>query len=223
MSPEIIASIIGGISLIIAGIIAYFKDSRIKRVEIENREMKSQLADNAELAENANININLLDKLGNFIVFNEIRSSVDRIFENTQADRFLILFTINGKREYRTISVVYEQHKHPQLKINAIIRYRDVQIDDQYRRLLRNVEQLGEVDLNVDTMPNQLLKDFYTIEQVMHSKVKFIHKKSLPNEKNLVMYCSIATHLPKPFDDLENAIIKTEIEGSIAHVLKEYI
>jgi hypothetical protein len=223
MSPEIIASIIGGISLIIAGIIAYLKDARFKKLTIENKEIKLQLNDSTINLTDANIKIALLDKLGNFVVFNEIRQSVDRIFENTSADRFLVLFAINGTRSFKTVSVIFEQHKHPDLKINAIIRYRDVQIDDEYRRLLRNVEEYTEIDLDVTSMPNQLLKDFYTIEQVTHSKVKFLHRKHVDEKNDIVMYCSIAKHSPDPFDNLENAIIKTEIEGCIQRVITEYI
>ena len=223
MSTEIIVATIGGASIIISGLIAYVKDLQIKRIEIENKEMKSRLELNDDIATEANIKINILDKLGNLIVFNEIRASVDRIFESTHATRFLILFAVNGTREFRTISVVFEQHKDPQLKVNAIVRYRDIQIDDEYRRLLKNVESFGSVDLDVDTMPNQLLKDFYTIEQVTHSQMKFLNRKHIDEYNDLVMFCSIATHEQKRFDNLDNAIINSELDSTIKRVIKEYM
>jgi hypothetical protein len=216
-------AIIGGISLIVTGLIAYIKDLQLKRFEIENKEMKSQLAETDDILTEANIKINILDKLGNFGVFNEIRTSVDRIFSETRADRFLILFALNGKKDFRTVSVVFEQHKHPELKVNAIIRYRDVQVDDEYRRLLKNVETFNQVTLDTETMPNQLLKDFYTIEQVSHSLIKFLHRKAMDKDNDMVMFCSIATHESDTFDNLEKAIIKTELEGTITRVIKDYI
>ena len=223
MTTEIIVAVIGAIALITSGIITYFKDLRIKKIEIENKQMKSLIESAEQSVEDANIKINILNKLGNFFVFNEIRSSIDRIFENIKADRFLILIALNGKKDFRTMSVVFEQHKHPELKINAIVRYRDILIDVPYKILLKNVENWGEVNLNIDTMPNQLLKDFYTIEQVQHSKLIFLHRKHLDSDNDMVVYCSAATHLPEKFNNIESTIIKTEIDSSIRRTIIEYI
>lgn len=223
MGTEITVAIISGIAVIIAGIITYYKDLRIKQIEIENREMKARIADENDIINEVNIKIHILDKLANFAVFSEIRSSVDRMFSETKADRFLLLFAINGKKDFRTVSVIFEQHKHPQLKVNAIIRYRDIQIDDEYRRLLKNVEALDEINLNIETMPNQLLRDFYIIERVSYSKLKFLHRKTIDETSDIVMFASIATHEHEPFDNLDNAIIKSEIEGTVIHVIKQYI
>lgn len=223
MSTEIIVSIISAIAIITASIIAYRKDVRLKVMEIENRQMKTQISDKDDILTEANIKVNILDKLANFGVFQEIKASVDRIFENTKADRFLIIFALNGTRDFRTVSVVFEQHQHPRFEINAIVRYRDVQIDNGFRKLLRNAEDQGEVVLDTSTMPNQLLKDFYTIEQITHCKFKFIMRKHMDAKNDMVMFSSIATHEPDPFDNLESAIIKTEFEGSIMRIIKNYL
>lgn len=223
MNTEVIVAIISALALIITGVIAYKKDIRIKKIEIENKEMKSQLTSGDDILTESNIKITILDKLANFAIFNQIKTSADRMFKETKADQFLILFALNGKRDFRTVSVVFEQHQHPKWAVNSIIRYRDVQIDDDYRRLLKNVEAFGEVDVDISTMPNQLLKDFYLIEHVKHAKIKFLHRKSLDESNDMVMFSSIATHENEAFNNLESAIIKTEFEGTISHVIKNYI
>jgi len=130
---------------------------------------------------------------------------------------------MNGQTDFRVISVIFEQHKNKKWKVNAIIRYRDVEIDNQFRQTLKDSERYGCVDFNVSTMKPQLLKDFYIIEKVKHSKFRFLHRQSIDTKNDVVIYSSIATHEDEPFTHIEETIIKTEYEGSIIHTIKTYI
>lgn len=215
MDSTIFVSIIGAIATITVSILLYRKDIKIKKMEIETTRER-------ETAKHQSIKINALDKLLDFTSFNLIRNSVDRIFEHTKADRFMILIAVNGKTDFNVVSVIFEQHKTAKWRVNAIIRYRDVNIDDAYRQLLKDVEYSGSVLLKVDEMKPQLLKDFYVVEKVKHSLIKFLHREHIDDENDVVIYSSVSTHLSAPFTKIEKAIIKTEYEGTIIHTIKEY-
>ena len=184
--------------------------------------MEIESAKQKEAAKNQSIKINALDKLLDFTSFNIIRNSVDRILDNTKADRFMILIAVNGKTDFNVVSVIFEQHKTAKWKVNAIIRYRDVHIDDKFRKLLKDVEYKGTLDIRVDEMENQLLKDFYIIEKLKHVKFQFLHREHVDENNDVIIYSTVSTHLSTPFTKIENAVIKTEYEGSIIHTIKNY-
>ena len=215
VDPTIIVSIIGAIATITVSVLLYRKDLRLKEMEIETAIQK-------EASNQQSIKITALDKLLDFTSFNTIRNSVDSIFENTKADRFMILIAVNGKTDFNVVSVIFEQHKTSKWKVNAIIRYRDVNIDDKFRQLLKDVEYNGELDVKVDDMKPQLLKNFYIIEKLKHVKFKFLHRESVDEDNDVIIYSTVSTHLSTPFTKIENAIIKTEYEGTIIHTIKEY-
>lgn len=215
MDPAIFVSIIGAIATIIVSILLYRKDIRLKKMEIDSARQKAE-------SNHQNIKINALDKLLDFTSFNIIRNSVDRIFQNTKADRFMILIAVNGKTDFNIVSVIFEQHKTAKWKVNAIIRYRDVNIDDRYRQLLKDLEYEGTIDLKVDDMTNQILKDFYIIEKLKYVKFQFLHREHVDENNDVLIYSTTSTHVDKPFTKIENAVIKTEYEGTIMHTIKHY-
>jgi hypothetical protein len=216
MDPTILVSITGAIATITVSVLLYRKDIKVKLMELESTKQK-------EAAKHQTIKINALDKLLDFTSFNIIRNSVDRIFENTKADHFLILIAVNGKTDFNVVSVIFEQHKSSKWKVNAIVRYRDVNIDDKFRQLLKDVEYQGTMDVAVDKMENQIFKDFHIIEKLKHIKFKFLHRENIDDDNDVIIYSTVSTHLSTPFTKIENAVIKTEYEGSIIHTIKNYV
>jgi len=223
MDTTIIVALIGAVSVIVAAIIAYRKDTKIKELELEQETLQLDINKKNDIIKDRNFKVRVSDKLLDFQAFNQIKESVDRIFETTKADQFLILIAVNGKTDFRLVSVIFEQHKTSRYKVNAIIRYRDVEVDDEYRKLLKEVEHEGSVDLDVMKMKPQLLKDFYTIENVKHSKLRFLHREHLNDNNDIILYSSVVTHNKDKWTNLEDAIIKMEYEGSIIHTIKAFI
>jgi len=219
----IIISVIGALGVIIAAVVAYRKDVRVKQLESQLQLSIKEMEKRDIHSNERSLKLGALDRLLDFQSFNEIRDSVDRMFINTKADRFMIIIAMNGIHDFRIISVIFEQHKSSEWKVNAIIRYRDVEIDQAFKNLLKRVESEGIIDLKVSEMNPQLLKDFYTIEQVKYSKLRFLHREHIDDKNDVVIYSTIATHIDEPFTTLENAIIKTEYEGSILHTIKTYL
>ena len=223
MEAGIVIALISVSGVIVAATINYFKDIKVKRLEAKIKEAV-QKAEDAELDSNERtLKLGALNRLLDFTSFNEIRDSVDRMFDRTKADRFMIIIAMNGTTDFRVISVIFEQHKNRKWKVNAIIRYRDVEIDERFKQTLKDAERYGCVDFETATMKPQLLKDFYIIEKVKHSKFRFLHRQSIDDKHDVVIYSSIATHEDEPFTSIEETIIKTEYEGSLRHTIKTYL
>ena len=157
--------------------------------------------------------------------FQEIRVSVDRIFESTKADRFLIMKAINGKTDFQFASVLYEQHKRTaktKYSVNAAGRCVNFKFDIHYNERIKEAEQKGHVDLIVSELPEGTdLKNIYISEGVTHSRVYHIARIPIDDKKDAILYCSIATH-EGLFTDIEKIIIKQEID-SIRSETKEVV
>ena len=229
MNNEIIIALIGGITTIIASLIAFFKDRKakeesnnngllLKKIELLTHSIEN---DRENLLENS-VKSNILDKLSEFAVFNEIKNSIYRIFDKTRADRFLLLFSLNGTRELKRVSVAFEIHKNPQTS-NAIVRYRDVQIDNQYRELINRLEVEGTIDLSREQMTPQILKDFFTIEGMNTIKLTFVERRHLDKQNDIVIFGTIVAEEKEPWSELETAIINSEYEGTLKPIIREFL
>lgn len=223
METSVLVAIISGVVTIGVSVLTYFRELRMKKLQAQIDRERIESKQREKDAEERNLKLGALDRLLDFQSFNEIRDSVDRMFKNTKADRFMIIIAMNGVTDFRVVSVIFEQHKSEKWKVNAIIRYRDVEIDDEFRRNLKRVEVEGSICFNVAEMTPQLLKDFWVIEKVKFARLRFLHRQSLDDRNDVVIYSSIATHESEPFTHLEEAIIKTELEGSVIHTIKTYV
>jgi len=165
---------------------------------------------------------NILDKVLEFSLLNVIKDAVNSIFERTSADRFLVIIAINGKVEFKTVSVVFERHKD-ETKNQATIKYKHLEVDSHYVQLLKSVERDGSVLITVPEMENSLLKRIYEIEGVFASEIKFITRKHIDNHNDCLVYVSIATHEPMLFTDLERTIFHTDISSIIKPTILKMI
>lgn len=153
-----------------------------------------------------------------FKTLTSILMIVTRIFQRTSADRFLLLFAHNGQTMLRFANVALEHHaegKHSDamLSLGASNRYVLFEFDEEYRKMLKQVELESEVNLQTSSMPNCDLRNIYESERVKHSKVFFLHRiKDYDGKKNdLLLYCSIAKHDDKPYTEKEGWFMKHQV------------
>jgi hypothetical protein len=146
---------------------------------------------------------------------NPIINSVNNVFEKTKASRFLILIAINGKDSFNVVSVIFEHHKPSLNKRNAIGTYRNVTIDNHYRTLLKKTEQEKSVNITTKDLDDCILKDFYKIEKVTHSKLFFLSRNKIDEDNDFVIYSSIATYDEEDYSREEKAHIKTCYESTV--------
>ena len=101
--------------------------------------------------------------------FNKLYNLVHSVFSKTTADRFLILGAHNGTAQMRFASAYYEQHKDNNdievsdvmLSFGAVSKFVNFEFDEHYRKMLKEAENEGVVELIVDKMPDCDLKYIY--------------------------------------------------------------
>lgn len=210
LNPLIVSliTVVGG-----AALKFYFESLALKKKyasEVkENSTLKSEIADRS------------LSLQMDLELLNSIKGEAESILYNTKADRFLILSATNGSKDMRFATAVYEQHKNaPEVKISlgATGKYVRFEFDSQYRKMLKEAELNGVVDLDVGAMVDCDLKSIYSVEKVKFSQVHFLMRVKIDKDNDRIFYCSIATHNKEPFSNLDKIIIKTKID-KIKHLL----
>lgn len=184
-----------------------------RRLEIENLQLENNQLKNEK--KETEQKLDFINRILDLEFINQIGESVNRMFAQTKADRFLILVARNGKVDFNIVSVVFEQHKKTEFRINAIARYRNVHIDNSYRIMLKDAERYGMVQIETAKMPDSVLKDFYEMEGITFSKVRFLARKPIDNDNDFLVYSSLSTHEKTDFTKREKAYIKTQYEGTI--------
>lgn len=144
--------------------------------------------------------------------FSMLRDAVDEMFQRTKADRFLIMFAFNGREHMRFASAIYEQNSEGRahVSIGAVSKYVHVDIDDDYRGILKKAEVDGTVAYEVGRMRTGLLKDILESEGVKHVKISHIKRyEDFAGEgKDLLVYCSVGTHSDEPYTKAEKTYIR---------------
>lgn len=220
-----IEGLIGAFITALFSFIVWLIDRRKEKIksDLEIEKLKTEIEKNKQETEvlkkekkETEIKLQFLNRIMDLEFINEIGEAVNRIFESTKAGRFLILVAKNGKVDFNTVSVVFEQHKEAKYRINAIARYRNVQIDDEYKKMLKEAERNGLVHIKTSQMPeDSILRDFYELEGITHSKVRFLARKPIDSDNDFLVYSSLSTYEKKDFTKSELAFIKTQYEGTI--------
>lgn len=223
MDGEIIAGIIGALLTFVVALIKRKEDKRKIELEIENLELENNKLkkENEEKLQK----LGFYDDVIKLVFYNAINDAVQSIFSKTKVDRFLILIARNGKTTFNYVDVMLEFHKSPQTDIHAVKVYKNVEIDDQYRKMLKDTEYYGFVDLETFKMETQILKHYYQTEKVTYSRVKSALRMPIDEGNDFLVFTSSATHEKENFNDLEKTIIdqlhNSIIKPSIKSLLDE--
>lgn len=177
------------------------------------------------------VNIELKDKIEDLSLslqldlqtFNDIKEIAENILYNTKADRFLILTATNGTRDMRFATAVYEHHKkNPKVRLSlgATGKYVKFEFDSSYKKMLKDSEINGVVDLDISKMEDCDLKSIYETEEVKFSTVNFLFRGKIDEKNDRLFYSSISTHEDKEFSRSEKTIIKMNID-KLKFILKD--
>lgn len=203
---ELIGAIVGIAGIVLAYVLGGKNQNKVNQLTIQKLERELQ---------ETNIKLNFIDRIMDLEFINQIGEAVNEMFENTKADRFLILVAKNGKTDFNVVNVVFEQHKRTEYRINAIARYRNVHVDNAYREMLKEVELKGVVQMETATMPKGVLRTFYEMENVTFSKVRHLARKPIDDGNDFLVYSSVSTHEKEDFTPHELMFTKTIFEGII--------
>ncbi len=128
----------------------------------------------------------------------DIYRIMNDVLRKTNAERFLILESRNGKGVPRIgtqlyVSVLYEDYNSPFESVKK--KYQRLEADGQYIRMLKQIYDNDDIAFFTHDMPDGLLKDIYVNEGVFWSYVFRIGQ----GDKSF-LYGSIATSQPEsPF------------------------
>jgi len=207
----LITGILSFAGLTITAVITGLYATRVKKLELTNDNAQKQVSRlKAELT--------CINVLFEYKLVALINTTVEHIFKETKAERFIILFALNGKTDFNFVSVCYEKTKTDKTS-GAMYRYVRVEIDDHYRQMLKFVEQDKQVYLDVEHMPECLLKNIYQsiVEGVTFSGVHFIARHSIDQNNDSLVYCSVATTDKEDFTRSEKTTLKLAMDNIRSH------
>lgn len=201
--------IIAGLTMLGTLIPAYLKyrserkkfKEELEILQVENQKIK--------------IKLSYFDRIMELESINSIKLAVNEIFNETTATRFLILIAVNGKTDFNTASVIFEQMKDGFGNISAIARYHNIQVDDEYRKMLKLSETNGHVEFKIAEMENCLFKNIYTSEGIKYAKVIHLFRKSIDRDNDLLVYSNVSTHTDEEFTNTEKSTIKVIFDSQI--------
>lgn len=167
-----------------------------KKAEDEGRKLKAELK--------------ALTLFFDYEFYSLINDQADEIFETTKADRMLLLFAVNGREDFNHATAVFEKREDVE-KMGAGYRYNMIEIDAEYRKMLKDVERERSTTIDVSVMnKDSLLYKIYSsdFENVKHSIIKFIARKQIDENNDILIYTSIATSSEEPFTESEKLRIR---------------
>lgn len=188
---------------------------KIEQLELENNALRIE---QEGLKFNKSINeekLSFYDDIVKLVIVNSIQDAVQNIFETTTADRILILTARNGKTDFKSADVIIDFYKNIKEKIDAVKIYTNVQLDDCYKKNLKDTEYYGFVDLETALMEVQILKHFYQTEGVKYSRILPIVRLPIDEKNDFLVYMSIAKHTENAFTDIEKTIFDLHNNNSI--------
>lgn len=210
----LLVALISALSAVLVAYITKRFDKKIKLIEIErDKERREKKRTKLELS--------MLTLFIRYDAYEMIDEQISYLKEHTSLSRFLILFAINGKKDFNTVTVIYEDTRGKQSK-GAMKRYVRLPIDSHYRNMLKETEKRGFVNINIEDLPEKsLLRSIYEREdeQVKHSKIIFLDRLHVDEDNDLLLFASAGTHENKEFTPKEKHLIRIAT-NSIRHNIK---
>ena len=147
-------------------------------------EVFKYIVEKRKLKQYAEKSLNIVD---GFDDISNIYSQMDKILETTSATRVMLFRGSNGGGLPMVGGEFYVKAIHQSLLEeevhNLVERYNNVLIDGHYANLLRDIVTHGSVKINVDEIPDCLLKKIYLTEGIKYSEVHYLVSKGLVDRK----------------------------------------
>lgn len=167
-----------------------------------------------------NSNLPVVGLLGTYGVLDEIKLIANKLFDETHADRFLLLVGEKDKEAYAWVSAIHEEHAYidsnVRLSIGATSKYLKIETDAAYRQMLNELREEKVIRYNVETMPYGMLREVYKSEKVTHSNVYYLYEFKFFDMENVerecILFASVATHQGLEFTQEHEMKIKFSMD-----------
>jgi hypothetical protein len=175
---QVIAAIIGAIGVVIAAIIGYMSQRRTRR--------KLQQAESEVTLQRA-----AMDFAQFMEEWHETTHEIERLFKETNIDRFLILRAWNGSLDPRWTTAVFQMREGDQ----EVVSYVHYELDVDYVSRLREISLRNTMQFNVCDLPSDSdIKHIYENEGVTAAIWSHIDTRKVGKDSSAITYCSFATH-----------------------------
>lgn len=122
------------------------------------------------------------------------------IQNTSKVDCFQMLVAFNGKYDPRWFSDILQVRNARQSPTS----FRHVQADENYVHMLRHIQTHGEWLLEVNDLPDCMLKNILLSEDFQHVFISHIETRERPRDNiAAITFCCFATHATEPFTDTE--------------------
>lgn len=215
-------TLISSITAILLVLVNYYKDKKMKLLEYNLNEAKSN-------ERKVKVEISVLNRLLKISVHSKISNAVNRLMHSTNIDRYMIFVAANGVTDFKKVAVIFEKYRddHTRETANkdeeALALYKAIPIDDAYKKMLKEAELYKQVYLDVNTMPQCMLKDIYLYEGVQQSALSFLFRERINEENDVVCFCTAATMNNKVLTEADKTKLKLTISGTIIPAILEYM
>jgi hypothetical protein len=198
----IITTLITGLFTVIVALITRKNRSLIQEKQellVQNEKIINELAA-----------ISILFNHKFIILLNE---TIEEVFSNSKATRFVMLFAVNGKTDFNHVTACFERNKNPEFTV-AAKKYNRLKVDPIYKQMLKRLEFIDKEVINTRSMEPSLLKNIYESfdEQIENSLIYFLDRITIDPLNDLLLYCSIATTDRSVFNNKEIFLIDTNID-----------
>jgi hypothetical protein len=187
-----------------------WKNHKLKKQKRENQLLKSELY---------GTKMQKLKELYDFQRFSVLEHEIRVLFKETPVTRFTIMFAMNGRIDFNYMTVVYDQHDY-RMDVGMESSYDQIQIDQGYIRLLKEVERLGFVWLSAPFNIGSI-SHFMEMEEVKHCGWGYVLREALDDTDDLLVYLAISSEQDMRVIDKSKAeLIIKGVMPEMADILK---
>lgn len=176
---EIIAAAIGSAGVVGAALVSYLanRKNKMKLEQMKNEMDLSRVAmDFAAFLED----------------WHDTVKEIEKLFEETNIDRFMILRAWNGFMSPKWTTAVYQIRKVSEK--NQPVSYVHFELDPDYSQRLVDITRQRYKLYHTDDMPKSAIKSVYENEEVTSAFWAHLDTKKISANSSAITYCSFATH-----------------------------
>ena len=208
MKPELIESLLQ-IALLLgslaAGIYAKIAGKEKKKLKRENEYLKDNIYRQK---------IVKIKELMDLQRFSSMEKAILKCFDSTQIDRFSVMFVMNGKTEFKFLTVLYDQSEIDH-NLGSISPYTRFPIDHNYKKMLAEIEEGSFVWRSDKDFGVGLINDYLDLEMIRLIGWAFIKRIPIDEQNDIVVYCSFSSTSTSALSLMELRKIELMFTGKI--------
>jgi hypothetical protein len=208
-----LVEIIGGLGSLALGIIARQKHSKLKKKSKENELLKNNIYQTK---------IQRVKELYDIQHFSVISLHIKELFRETPADRFTIMFIINGKVDFNFLTVLYDQAEDLDSDVGGISPYSRFLIDAEFRHSIHQLETDGYLFKKKPNWGMGRVGDYMDLEGLQSIWYSYVSRVAMDQFNDVVVFCSASSN-QTVFTRHEQNKIRLILDGKIIPEIRPII